>query len=74
MLAVSHVMELLGMALNVKTFTRWKQEGRSLAMLTAWDYLSARLVDAAGADGVLVGDALAMPVLGYDNTLPVTLD
>ena len=62
------------MALNVKTFTRWKQEGRSLAMLTAWDYLSARLVDAAGADIVLVGDSLAMPVLGYDNTLPVTLD
>lgn len=62
------------MALNVKTFTRWKQEGRSLAVLTAWDYLSAQMVDAAGADIVLVGDSLAMPVLGYDTTLPLTLE
>ncbi|MEO1590473.1 MAG: 3-methyl-2-oxobutanoate hydroxymethyltransferase [Cyanobacteria bacterium J06632_22] len=62
------------MALNVKTFTRWKHEGRSLAVLTAWDYLSAQLVDAAGADIVLVGDSLAMPVLGYDTTIPLTLE
>ena len=62
------------MALTVKTFTRWKQEGRSLAVLTAWDYLSAQMVDAAGADIVLVGDSLAMPVLGYVTTLPLTLD
>ena len=53
---------------------RWKQEGRAIAALTAWDYLSAQLVDKAGVDIALVGDSLAMPVLGYDTTIPLTLD
>jgi len=45
-----------------------------LVMLTAYDYPSARMVDDAGADLILVGDSLAMVVLGYDNTLQVTVD
>ena len=45
-----------------------------ITMLTAYDYPSARLVDEAGVDGILVGDSLAMAVQGHDNTLPVTLD
>ena len=45
-----------------------------LVMLTAYDAPSARMVDAAGADVILVGDSLAMVVLGYDDTLQVTVD
>ncbi len=43
-------------------------------MLTAWDYLWARLLDAAGVDVILVGDSLGMVALGYSTTLPVTLE
>ena len=53
---------------------QFKQEGRPIAVLTAWDALSAALVEAAGADVVLVGDSLAMVVLGHATTLPVTLE
>ncbi|MFE4104682.1 3-methyl-2-oxobutanoate hydroxymethyltransferase [Almyronema epifaneia] len=62
------------MAVNVHQFVRWKQEGRAIAVLTAWDYTSARIVEQAGADIVLVGDSLAMTVLGYETTLPLTLE
>lgn len=48
--------------------------GERLVMLTAYDYPQARLVEAAGADIVLVGDSLAMVVLGHDDTLSVTVD
>jgi 3-methyl-2-oxobutanoate hydroxymethyltransferase len=50
-----------------------KQERRPILMLTAWDALSAALVEEAGAEVVLVGDSLAMVVLGHATTLPVTL-
>ncbi len=53
---------------------RFKQSGRAITMLTAWDGLSAALVEEAGADVVLVGDSLAMVVLGHATTLPVTLE
>ena len=53
---------------------RFKQSGRPITMLTAWDCLSAALVEAAGADVVLVGDSLGMVALGHATTLPVTLD
>ena len=62
------------MGITTARFVRWKQEGRLIAMLTAWDYLSAQLVDEAGAEIVLVGDSLAMTVLGYGTTIPLTLD
>jgi 3-methyl-2-oxobutanoate hydroxymethyltransferase len=51
-----------------------KRRGEKIVVLTAYDYLFARLVDEAGVDVVLVGDSLGQVVLGYDSTLPVTLD
>src|SRR5262245_58817682 len=51
-----------------------KQRHEAITCLTAYDYATARLVDEAGVDMVLVGDSLAMVVLGYENTLPVTVD
>jgi 3-methyl-2-oxobutanoate hydroxymethyltransferase len=53
---------------------RRKQAGLPITVLTAWDALSGALVTEAGADAVLVGDSLAMVVLGHPTTLPVTLD
>ncbi len=51
-----------------------RKKGERLAMLTAYDYPSARLVAEAGVELILVGDSLGMVVLGYDSTLPVTMD
>jgi 3-methyl-2-oxobutanoate hydroxymethyltransferase len=51
-----------------------KRKGDPIVMLTAYDFPTARLVDAAGADIILVGDTLGMVVLGYDTTVPVTMD
>lgn len=61
---------------KVTSTTLWekKQKHEPITCLTAYDYPSARLVDEAGIDMVLVGDSLGMVMLGYENTLPVTVD
>jgi len=51
-----------------------KQNNQPIAMVTAYDYPSAKLVDEAGVDMILVGDSLGMVVLGYDSTIPVTME
>ena len=51
-----------------------KLQGEKISCLTAYDYPTARLVDEAGVDIVLVGDSLAQAVLGYDSTIPVTVE
>jgi len=53
---------------------RFKDEGRRFAMLTAYDYLTARILDEAGIPILLVGDSLGMVMLGHPTTLPVTMD
>ena len=57
-----------------QTLQEKKQAHRPISALTAYDYATARLVDEAGVDLILVGDSLAMVVMGYETTLPVTVD
>ncbi len=55
-------------------FLKMKKEGNPIAMLTAYDYPSAKQAEQADVDVILVGDSLANVVLGYESTIPVTLD
>jgi len=56
------------------TFRQKKERGEPITMLTAYDYPTAMAIDKAGIDSILVGDSLGMVVLGYENTLPVTME
>lgn len=60
--------------LTVPEVRRRKESGTPLVMVTAYDAPTARIADAAGVDMILVGDSVAMVVLGYDDTLQVTID
>ena len=51
-----------------------KDAGEKIACITSYDFTMSRLVDAAGADFILVGDSAANVMMGYDTTLPITLD
>jgi 3-methyl-2-oxobutanoate hydroxymethyltransferase len=56
------------------TYRQKKERGEIITMLTAYDYPTAMAMDKAGIDSILVGDSLGMVVLGYENTLPVTME
>ncbi|VXD22621.1 3-methyl-2-oxobutanoate hydroxymethyltransferase [Planktothrix paucivesiculata] len=62
------------MPVTTQELSQWKQQGRRITVLTAYEYAIAQLIDQAGIDIILVGDSLAMVGLGYDTTLPLTLD
>src|SRR6266550_5759493 len=51
-----------------------KERGEKIAVLTAYDFTMARILDRAGIDVILVGDSVGMVVLGYETTLPVTIE
>lgn len=59
---------------NTTGFRKMKQEHEPIAMVTAYDYPSAKLAEEAGVDLLLVGDSVGNVVLGYDSTVPVTLE
>ena len=59
---------------TVNTFKQAKEKGDKLTMLTAYDYSTAKLIDEAGIDAILVGDSLGMVCLGYPDTLSVTME
>lgn len=62
------------MRITVGQLREMRERGERVTMLTAYDYSTARLLDESGVDMLLVGDSLGMVVLGYENTLPVTID
>lgn len=62
------------MTVTIRDLQTWKAEGKRFAMLTAYDFPTARILDEAGIPVLLVGDSVGNNVLGYENTLPVTMD
>ena len=60
--------------MTINTLLDMKRRGEKIVMLTAYDYQTAVIEDRAGVEVILVGDSLGMVVLGYENTLPVTID
>ncbi len=62
------------MRTTITQLKQMKQKGQRIAMVTGYDYPTARYLDDAGVPVILVGDSLGMVVLGYDSTLPVTMD
>ena len=59
---------------TVATFKKMKENGEKISMLTSYDYSTAKLVDEAGVNAILVGDSLGNVMLGYENTIPVTVE
>ena len=60
--------------ITTKTLSEMKENGEKIAMLTAYDYTLARIVDGAGVDIILVGDSASNVMAGHETTLPITLD
>lgn len=62
------------MRISINHIKEMKQKGEKIAMLTAYDYMTAKIVDETSIPLILVGDSLGMVILGYDSTIPVTMD
>ena len=67
-------MEEVPMRVTIRDLARMKRRGEKIPMITAYDYTSAQLVERAGIPLILVGDSLGQVVLGYDSTVPVSMD
>ncbi|MCQ2973527.1 MAG: 3-methyl-2-oxobutanoate hydroxymethyltransferase [Bacteroidales bacterium] len=59
---------------TTQTFQSMKQNGEKIAMITCYDYSTAKIIDQAGIDAILVGDSAANVMMGYDTTLPITVE
>ena len=59
---------------TVATFKEMKEKGDKITMLTAYDYSTAKLMDEAGINAILVGDSLGMVMMGYEDTISVTME
>ena len=59
---------------TVSTLLKQKQSGDKITMLTAYDYTTAKIIDECGINVILIGDSLGMVMLGYENTIPVTME
>jgi ketopantoate hydroxymethyltransferase len=59
---------------TIPQLKEWKEQGKKIRMVTAYDYPTALLVDRSEIEMILVGDSLGMVVLGYDGTVPVSMD
>ena len=57
-----------------RTFLKMKESGERITMITAYDCANAKYADESGIDSILVGDSLGMTILGYDDTVKVTMD
>jgi 3-methyl-2-oxobutanoate hydroxymethyltransferase len=62
------------MRININQIKEMKKKGEKITMLTAYDYSTAKIVDEVGVPLILVGDSLGMVVLGYESTIPVTIE
>jgi 3-methyl-2-oxobutanoate hydroxymethyltransferase len=62
------------MRVTIGDLKQMKQKGEKIPMLTAYDYSTAKLIDEVGVPMILVGDSLGMVILGYESTIPVTMD
>lgn len=62
------------MRITINQIKEMKQKGEKISMLTAYDYATAKIVDEVGVPLILVGDSLGMVVLGYESTIPVTME
>jgi 3-methyl-2-oxobutanoate hydroxymethyltransferase len=60
--------------INVTTLRKFKKEGRKIVFLTAYDFPTAKILDQAGVDCILVGDSAATVVFGHETTIPITMD
>ncbi|MEF9931546.1 MAG: 3-methyl-2-oxobutanoate hydroxymethyltransferase [Bacteroidales bacterium] len=67
-------VEGIGRVITTHKLLEMKQRGEKIAMLTAYDYTSAKIVDRAGIDIILVGDSAANVMAGHETTLPITID
>lgn len=65
---------MAGAKFSIESFKTAKENGERISMLTAYDYTTATLLEEAGVDSIMVGDSLGMVMLGYENTLQVTMD